>query len=439
MLGRNILKPRPPSSPNKPPPAPARTQPKGTPIPINANFLITGSALTGRGTLEHNPKNSRSKHRPQSATVNKNIIKTLQRSPSVDNSFYDRFERLDRDWVEGDKAFKEKGGRIKTDRNDNSKTQQAQTSRSKSTSAKHGNTGVNKHNTERFLDLAMIYDEEGLDDNNKNTRKKRNKSATISRQDRENRSRKRPSTSSHKSRERSISRKRSERSDSKGVASVGSGSRCSSRSGSHRNRRGRGRKSRSRTRRETPRYNSYGSTSRNSPERKPSLVRNSTNDRVISASVVKLNPDRRKLENERVQSANVVNLSADRKPVYVGTLSKRRVLSANVVKLRVDLKQLRDDDHPCVNAGLIRGSSENVSGKQRERKSSSATSYRKISQEVHRETNVVDNVTSSEKERRISSIVPKLKMMVAPTATPTFFKSLSLKTSLTNMGRKRNV
>lgn len=155
--------------------------------------------------------------------------------------------------------------------------------------------------------------------------------------------------------------------------------------------------------------------------------------------MVKLNPDRRKLENERVQSANVVNLSADRKPVYVGTLSKRRVLSANVVKLRVDLKQLRDDDHPCVHAGLIRGSSENVSGKQRERKTSSATSYRKISQEVHRETNVVDNVTSTEKERRISSIVPKLKMMVAPTATPTFFKSLSLKTSLTSMGRKRNV
>ena len=437
MYGMNLLVPRPPSSPNKLPPSRPRPQSKGTPIPVNVNFLITGNAIKGSESLERHPKSAKAKLRPHSTSVDKNIMKTLKRSPSVDHSFYDKFERLNRDWVEGDKAFKEKGGRVRND----SKVHRIPTAppRPKTVSARQ--RSVSKHVPERFLDLAITYDDNSIDNTAKSTKKKRIKSANVARQERNTRSRKRRSASSHFSRERSISRKRSERSDSKSLASVASGSRCSSRTGYNRNRRVRGRKSRSRTRRDTPRYANYGSTTRQSPLRNGILCKNI--ERVISASVEK-RPNEESLSDDgkRIQSANLANAIPGRKYSYVGTVTNRRILSANVVKLRVDLKQLKDD-HSCVDAGLIRVSKTKEPRSKGDAKHDIKGDTKRSSVSVDKivpndpETSAADETTYSKEKRKLSTEVPRLKMMVAPTALPTFLKTLSLR-SLTRSSVGRN-
>ena len=443
MFGGKFLKPRPPSSPNKPPPLPPRPHPKGTPIPVNVNFLITGNAYTG--SLEDITSITRSKLRRHSAAADKNMIKSLQRSPSVDNSFYDRFERLDRDWIEGDKAYKEKGGRVKNDKKEVTRILPIPP-KSKTTSTKQYK--ITAPIPERFLDVATNYDENFLGNIDKPLRKKRTKSANL--QNQEGKQRKRPSTSNHKSRERSISRKRSERSESKSQASVGSASRCSSRSGNNNNnkRRSRGRKSRSRTRREGPRYNSYGSTSRHSPERTCSLIRLSNNERAVSTKEVKEKPERKRGENgkrlediKRAVSANVPKVAPETKLSYVGPVNSRRILSANVVKLRVDLKQLQDDGHSCMNPGLKRVSKDSASGKHRETKSSPAAVNRKPHQEVTQEPKNADEGIPNQVKRRLLPDVPRLKVLPRPTAIPSCLISLSLRRNFANAdgGRKRNV
>ena len=461
MYGMNLLVPRPPSSPNKPPPCQAKPQQKGMPIPVNINLLITGNAIEGSGSVERHPKSGKSKQRPQSAVVDKKIMKTLKRSPSVDHSFYDKFERLDRDWVEGDKSFKEKGGRVKTDQ----KVHRIPTAPQKAKTACAKERNVTKHIPERFMDLAIAYDGTNVDNTFKTSKTKRIKSANTTRQARNTRSRKRRSASSHVSHERSISRKRSERSDSKSRASVASGSRCSSRTGFNRNRRVRGRKSRSRTRRDTPRYSNYGSTTRQNPTRNDILKQN-----FISTSVEKLNLDKRSNEtsipndDKRIQSANLTNEAPGRKYSYVGTVRNRRILSANVVKLRVDLQQLKDD-HSCVDAGLLRVSKERkisqskvdtkLDSKSGIKNNSASTekivqtdpvhsfadeTVRSKDETVHNRDETVrtkdETVRSKDEKRKISTEVPKLRMMVAPTALPTFLKTLSLR-SLTRSSIKR--
>ena len=441
MYGMNVLVPRPPSSPNKPPPCPTKPQQKGTPIPVNINLLITGNAIEGSGSADRRQKSAKSKRRPQSAVVDKKIMKTLKRSPSVDHSFYDKFERLDRDFVEGDKAFNEKGGRVKGDQ----KVHKIKTAPPKPKTACAQEQNIAKHIPEHFLDLAMAYADDKVNYTAKSTKKKRIKSASAARQERNTRSRKRRSASSHVSRERSISRKRSERNESKDRASIAGGSRCSSRTGFNRNRRARGRKSRSRTRRDTPRYVSYGSTTRLNAERNDSLK-----GRVISASIEKLNLDKRSDEKsmqndgKRIQSANLVNETAERKYSYVGTVKNRRILSANVVKLRVDLQQLKDD-HSCVDAGLLRVSKERNKADAKHDKKRQSVSV-ETSVQTDSGNSVIDDtvhsknetVRSKDEKRKMSAEVPRLRMMVAPTALPTFLKTLSLR-SLTRSSVGRNM
>ena len=440
MFGSMFLKPRPPSSPNKPPPLPPRSHPKGTPIPVNANFLITGRAFTGSFDDISNIH-----RRPHTAAVDKNIIKTLKRSPSVDNSFYDRFERLDRDWIEGDKAFKEKGGRVKNDKKDAAPRLLPVPPKPKTMSAK-------QHKTippipERFLDIAINYDEHFADNSSKPLKKKRVKSAN--KQEGRNKNRKRPPTNNHESRERSISRKRSERSESKSLASVGSASRCSSRSGNNKPRRQRGRKSRSRTRRDTPRYNDFGSTSRQSPERSSSLVRTLSDERPLSTNPVRANTERKRSETKlvddikRVISAHAPKLPPERQLSYVGPVSGRRVLSANVVKLRVDLKQLQDDGHSCGNTGQKRTPKENATGRHRDTKSSPASVNRRSLQElpVPQEIKSTDDSIITQPKRRLLPTVPRLNVLPGATAVPSCLISLSLKRNFahTDVGKKRNV
>lgn len=280
-MSRNILNLRHKTSPNIPPRAPAKIMIKGQPIPLSMNFVIQGTNIE-RKDFKLNPDtsnqerklkwtvfNNAPKPRPHSAHVDKHVLKSLSRSPSVDSSFYDKFERLDRDSVVGDVAYKEKGGNLNMKRTANTKSKSRPASarvRCKSSSGKikrrsNSASSVTRKphkdaSTSSFFETVMSFDDETKQNTRDNavrdispsiflTSRTQNKQTTQKRQ-------KRRPKSGFISRERSPSCKRSERRNSIESRSAGSASVCSSRTSRSSKRiykKQRPRKSRSRTRR----------------------------------------------------------------------------------------------------------------------------------------------------------------------------------------------
>lgn len=331
-----IFNRRPRTSPNNPPRAPTKMAPqRGQPEPINANFLLLGNHIDGvHGLHGHHsravPTASEGKKRPYTAHVDKHVLDSLKRSPSVDNSFYDRFERLDRDSVIGDTAYKEKHVRgVKQSKQRPASGRPASgrpTSglcRSKSRSFKHRTRSQSANvstvssrkslrSTGDFFKTAMSFDDETKQNTLNNAVRQisprtvlgANKATTDNRQSTDGRRRPR---SSRKSRERSPSCKRVERKGSVSSQSVGSTSVCSSRvSGADRkHRKLRLRRSRSKTRRPTPRpcvsnkenNEQTGSSERaarsesRASRRKMTNIADEVRQRLVSQTINALSPD----------------------------------------------------------------------------------------------------------------------------------------------------
>lgn len=373
--------------------------------------------------------------RPHSAHVDKHVLKSLTRSPSVENSFYDKFERLDRDSVVGDTAFKEKTVQKRV-KSAGVSTKQRSTlariripsrlvkskRRSKSASAAVRNRArdtiksseaTNYHAKEKerpksanavlrkslrqtstgsFFETAMSFDDE-TKQNTLTNAVRQISPRTVLKGNHKDRSRaqtkqvKNCPTPRSKPRERSPSCQRSSRRDSIGTRSTGSESVCSSRSSRRSKRlprRLKSRKSRSRTRRETPHptFCTFGSSSK--------------------------------------KSLNAVNHKRD-----TDTMIQKVV--------RETIKAIPNDEVVSApmkrDTGSFAYSYNHVRPKSNKKSSSTKTAAapieavqkaNKIAESKH--LNIMNdmsvNVIPIRRPLRVSSTVPRLKMIVAPTATP---------------------
>lgn len=428
-MSRNIFKKRPPASPNKPPPAPAKMLPKGQPVPLNVNFFVQGSTIQRNENARTDSKENRTgnakvtKSRPHSAHVDKHVLQSMSRSPSVDNSFYDRFERLDRDTVIGDTAFKEKGGRVKSAGSEGNVRKRSSSSRPRRRSKSASSFG-RKHtrdstcsakkptqNDKSFFEMAMSFDDETKQNTLTNAVRQISPRTLGIEAKHEHASRRRP-RSGRKARERSLSSKRSEGSDSQSSHSVGNTSLCSS-SGSKNERhfrKNRSRKSRSRTRRTTPRSSNNGrSSKKSSPERDTRPVR----------------PDSGASQRKRVATNDNIRHKLVIKNLKTVTASS----SFEIPECKGDFAYhyTPTGNRPERKSSASKKDSHSVSAIAAVKKANNM-------HETLKEMKEIDRFMFHGETRPISSKLPKLKMIVAPTAMPlaSLVRSTSAKMLMAN-------
>lgn len=404
------MKKRPPASPNKPPPAPAKMVLKGQPVPININLMVQGSTVQRVQSANAAGKKENSKWtnvgiaqvtkcRPHSAHVDQHVLKSMSRSPNVDSSFYNKFERLDRDTIVGDTAYKEKGVRQKSAGHirhlPHRPTSSKPRTRSKSATC---TSRKQKPQSESFLETAMSFDDETTQNTLSNAVRQisprtlgiKIKGGHIG------------GNSQRKSRERSVSSKCSDGSDSQSGRSSGSGSWCSSRGRrpARVQRKQVVRKSRSRTRRATPKCLDYGcSSKKSSPDRKTSYARS-----VSSASRTSIGSD---TVLHRFVIRNMKPTLAYSEPhEYIADFAYHYT--------------------PTVHRPEGSATKRNVTG------TAAIDAVRKAN--GVREPEDIDRIMFHEERRPISSKLPKLKMMVAPTAMPlaSLVRTTSAKMLMTN-------
>ena len=455
-MSRTIFRVGPKRSPNIPPHAPAKMTSKRHAVPFIMDLEIHGSHIDQKDHSTHCegdnriPKDTQNnvRPRPHTAHVDKHVLKSLSRSPSVDSSFYDKYERLDRDSVMGDVAYKEKGG-VKQKEGVKKKTRPAsarvrnsckhakskrraksanpstrlrqQTAPSETT--KHSTNTINDKNVRKerpksagslptrrntnkgsFLETVMSFDDETKQNTlsnavrrvsprsilNKNVNKQTNNISTV----------KRCLNSKGISRERSVSSRRNSRSDSIGnssIASTISSISRNSRGDKRLLRRPRSRKSRSRTRRDIaqPTFSDFGSSSKKNSSLRDAIVnekRITERQKIVAKTINALPND--ELVNAPASNGtgsfayhyNHVRPQSGKKHSAV----KKRGLPNTTTLINVvkNANKVQDNIYYGENACI---------------------------KEFPYIENDMDN---SSQRRNVSSSVPRLKMMVAPTATP---------------------
>ena len=438
-MSRNILKYRPPASPNKPPPAPERMLPKGQPVPLDINFLVRGSTIQrtqddqsiSEKRMSSAGVTRQTNSRPHSAHVDKHVLESMSRSPSVDSSFYNKFERLDRDTIIGDTAYKEKGGRVKSAGSIRHVTQRPSFSkprkRSKSASSTSrkcsqiDDTKAKKQTPSRstgsFFEMAISFDDE-TQQNTLSNAVRQISPRTLGIEKKTPQPVRRRPRSGRKPRERSLSSKRSDGSDSQSSHSVATRGRCSS-AGSRQerhNKKDRSRKSRSRTRRSTPRISDHGNNSKkSSPERKTntsrsiSSARHNQRKKVTSSNNAKHTLLVRKLSDMPTPSCFETFETTERKGDFAYHYTPSPIRKSQDEKSRTF--------------------------KQKEKGASAIDAVKKANnaKETLKEMKEIDQIMFPE-ERRYNSKLPKLKMIVAPTALPlaSLVRNTSAKMLMTN-------
>lgn len=427
-----------PASPNKPPPTPAKIVPKGQPVPVNINLLVQGNNVGSKSQRiqsAHYGVERRSRSvgvlpesiRPHTAHVDKHVLKSLQMPQSVDHSFYDRFERLDRDTVVGDMAIKEKGvtttrarsaGRQRTQQHrvpsaKTKKRSQSATCNSRKP-MKNEQINVNRNPSDSFFNLAMSFDDETTQNTLSNAKRQISpRTLGIETKTIENVSRRRP-RSAKKSRERSLSSKRSETSDTRSVGSAGSRNNKSIRKEKVDKPEGkvRHRKSRSRTRRILPKCpDDKNSSKKSSPEVKPRSGRSVTRS------------GRRSSSTSDIVSSLSIN--------HMDTLSTRPFSAKQ--------EQGGAYAYEYLKVGRNANLEKRTCSAKRNGTGISAIEAVKKANEVKDTLNQMKEIdrlmfTEEPRHMHVSSKLPKLKMIVAPTAMPlaSYIRNTSAKMLMSN-------
>ncbi|KAH3711360.1 hypothetical protein DPMN_070865 [Dreissena polymorpha] len=446
---KRLFNQRPKTSPNNPPHAPAKIAPKGQPLPLNATFLVQGQHIDKASsetkvvpkckqktcTSDNNAETVRdtqgckllskdvieSKLMAITGPVDIRVLQSTVRPPSVDNSYYDRFERLDRDLVIGDTAYKEKGGRV---RSASSKSRRPRSGRKRISSAKERKRSVSasmsrrklpdERSTGSFFVTAMSFDDETKQNTLSNAVRQISPRTVLGlnktgcpKEKSQSADKRRRAVLRGKSRDRSPSCKRSDRSNSVSSRSVGSASVCSSRAACRSEQRKlRPRMSRSRSRRATPRPNFKGA------ENSSTVISETKSSSVRSISRTSRKP--RTTISDEVRHRLVLST--------INSLPKTEHIS-------MPLKVTHDASN-----GSYAYSYSHV-GLRGERKSSAKVRRSANRDEVGEidavlRANVVNEYSGTHNRDKLwsvdgkraahsaSSSVPKLRMIVAPTATP---------------------
>ena len=394
-------------SPNMPPPAPMKLPYKGQPLPIDVNLLVLGNTMQP-GYIP-NPERERghklshlTQLKPLKADLDrdmlhdKHILQSLSRPTNVDDSYYDRFERLERDCIENDTAGKEKTGRVRSAGNHRSTRSNSGISRDRKRPKSSSVTPQNRK-SENFFETAMSFDDETKVNTKTNSESKTNlktlRKSSANRSSRKERPKSASSTigrrlrSGKKSRERSLSRKRSEASRSR---SLGSASFCSSRSGKSEKRVAkkppRARSSRSRTRRPSPRPGENN---------EPLHVVTNPEKKYIAARSVSSTGTR---QRQTLASNRKARFGLRSAPVR-----RERMIEMTSVKAPLHPAYSRPDRQPSAT----------------KRPDDPISAVKETNQTLNSlsEVHTLDHALFRE-PRRYMSTVPKLKMVVAPTPTP---------------------
>lgn len=448
-MSRTIFRTGPKRSPNTPPRAPAKMAPKEQTL-LTMDLVIHGNQIENNGKFMTNVSNELDKHvkngglntsvrpRPHTAHVDKHVLKSLSRTPSVDSSFYDKFERLDRDSVIDDIAYKEKGGlnRQKNQRGQSksrptsarvrhtkTSTKSKRRSKSANPTTRHHECSIpnvgkatcsHKPSKERpksagtaprpsatstgiFFETLMSFDDETKQNTLTNAVRQISPRTVLNKnrhyQTAQNTHPNNRPKSGRKSRERVPSNKHGERRNSiASRSSTGSASNCSSRSGRNDkrlSRRSRSRKSRSRTRRTTQqtKFSEYGCSSK----------RNSS----------QINAERHKADILRQKMVAMT----------INALPNDEVVSAPVTSQTGSFAYSYNHVRP-------------PSGKKKSpSKCSRLPTTSALINAVHTANTAQENMEMQlscfnnndfihSYQRPVTSSVPKLKMIVAPTATP---------------------